>query len=139
MTGPLLNRTVYAGMVEALSWDVSILKGQHEGLISLSTYHKIQERLNGKPKAPLRKDINADFPLRGFVLCAECEKPLTACWSKSRTGRKHAYYWCKTKGCSQHRKSIRRDALEQDFEKLLNHAQPDKELFDVWAGMVATT
>ena len=64
---------------------------RHEPLISLETFHKIQDRLAAGARAPARKDISDDFPLRGFVLCDDCGKPLTACWSKSKTGKKHPY------------------------------------------------
>lgn len=90
----LLNRVIYAGYMEVPNWDISLRKAQHEGLISLEAFQQIQRRLKGGSKVPARTDINADFPLRGFVLCSDCEHPLTACWSKSQTGRKHPYYFC---------------------------------------------
>ena len=34
-----------------------------------------------------------DFPLRGFVRCDACGRPLTGSWSKGRNGR-YAYYHC---------------------------------------------
>ena len=34
-----------------------------------------------------------DFPLKGLVRCAECGRPLTASWSKGRSGR-YPYYHC---------------------------------------------
>ncbi|RVT87177.1 recombinase family protein [Rhodobacteraceae bacterium CCMM004] len=120
----LLTRPVYAGMVAAPSWHVSPRKGHHEPLISVETFQRIQERLAGPAKAPIRKDINADFPLRGFVMCTDCGKPLTACWSTSKTGKRHAYYWCKTRGCASHRKSIRRDDLHGAVEEELKALQP---------------
>lgn len=131
----LLTRVVYAGFVEAPNWDVGLRKGQHEGLISFEDFEKIQARLKGTAKAPARKDINADFPLRGFILCNDCSKPLTACWSKSETGKKHPYYLCPTKGCASYRKSIRRDDLEGAFETLLRKLQPSKGLFDLVKAM----
>ncbi|MCV6546206.1 MAG: zinc ribbon domain-containing protein [Cohaesibacter sp.] len=30
--------------------------------------------------------------MRGFVVCGDCGHPLTACWSKSSTGKKYPYY-----------------------------------------------
>jgi hypothetical protein len=71
----------------------------------------------------MRKDINPDFPLRGFVLCNDCNNRLTANWSKSKTGKKHPCYLCFTKGCASHRKSIRRDVLEQAFASWLSVTQ----------------
>lgn len=63
----VLTRPIYAGYISHAGWNLHLVPGKHEGLISLETYEKIQERLNGAAYAPARKDINADFPLRGFV------------------------------------------------------------------------
>ncbi|WP_413206310.1 hypothetical protein [Rhodospirillum sp. A1_3_36] len=68
----LLERVVYAGYVEEPMWKVSLREGQHEGLISCQTYLRNQERLRKGSRTPARRDINADFPLRGYVLCDEC-------------------------------------------------------------------
>lgn len=131
----LLTRPIYAAYYEVPDWKVSLTKGRHEPLISYETYLKIQDRLEKGAKAPARKDINADFPLRGFILCDDCGKPLTACWSKSKTGKKHPYYLCPTKGCASYRKSIRRDQLEGDFEALLQDIQPSEGLFGLVRAM----
>ena len=131
----ILKRAVYAGMVEAPGWNVSRREGRHEGLISYQTYLKIQERLAGGAKSPARKDISAEFPLRNSVLCGDCEKPLTSCWSKSKTGKKHPYYFCFNKACSSHRKSIRREQLEGDFEKLVGTLQPTVTMFEMVKAM----
>ena len=132
----LLTRPIYAGMVEAPKWNVTLRPGHHEGLISYETFTRIQDRLNGRMQAPQRKDINEDFPLRGSLLCAECDKPLTASWSRSKTGKRHPYYWCKTKGCPAHRKSLRRDLVEGDFEAMLQDLQPSKGLYDITKAMI---
>ena len=125
----LLTQPVYAGYVQAECWGIGPVKGHHEPLIDYATYKKIQNRLNGKAKVPNRKDLDADFPLRGFVLCGDCEKPLTACWSTSKTKKKHAYYYCFNKDCNRHRESIRRDQLEGDFQKILETVQPAEHIF----------
>ena len=124
----MLTRMVYTGYVEAPNWGVGLREGKHEGLISLETFEKIQARLKGTAKAPARKDINADFPLRGFILCDDCNKPLTACWSQGKH-QKYPYYLCATKGCSSYRKSIKRDELEREFETVLQKLQPAESLF----------
>ena len=124
----LLKQPLYAGYLAAPKWDISLRKAQHEGLISFEVYQKIQQRLIEGANAPARKDMNADFPLRNFVLCGDCEKPLTACWSTSKTGKKHPYYLCFNKGCVSHRKSIQRDRVEAEFEKILEVMQPTNAL-----------
>jgi site-specific DNA recombinase len=124
----ILKRVVYAGCIEVPNWNIPLREGRHDGLITLETYQKIQDRLNGGAKAPARKDLNEDFPLRGFVACGDCEKPLTACWSRSKTGKHHPYYFCFTRGCESHRKSIARDRLEGDFEAILQSLQPSEAM-----------
>ncbi len=130
-----LTRPVYAGYLEAPNWNVSLRKGQHEGLINFETFQKIQNRLTSNAKASARKDINADFPLRGFILCDDCQKPLTACWSKGGSGKKHPYYLCPTKGCASYRKSIKRDVLEGDFTALLQSLEPTQGLITIAKAM----
>ena len=131
----LLTQPLYAGYLEAPNWDIALREGKHDGLISLETFEKIQHRLKEGAKAPARKDINEDFPLRGFVECGDCEKPLTACWSKSKTGKKHPYYLCYNKACASCRKSIPRDKIEGEFETILQSMQPAENLFTIVKAM----
>ena len=129
------TRPVYAGHIEVPGWNVPMRKARHEGLISFETFSRIQDRLGGGAKAPARPDISADFPLRGFVLCNDCGKPLSACWSTSKTGKKHPYYLCPTKGCASYRKSIRRAELEGAFEEVVRSLRPTQQLFDLASAM----
>ena len=131
----ILTRPIYAGYIAVPNWNVSLRKGQHDGLIDYQTFQKIQNRLHSGAKAPARKDISADFPLRGFVLCHDCEKPLTACWSKSKTGKKHPYYLCHSKGCASYRKSIRRDVIESEINDVLHALQPTPKLYELAKAM----
>lgn len=127
----ILTKPIYAGYVEAPQWDVPLRKGRHEGLISFETFEKIQRRLTEDARVPARADINEDFPLRGAVACGCCGKPLTACWSTSKTGKKHPYYYCFSKGCERKGKMIRRDVIEGDFDTLLTQLTPAPRLFDL--------
>ena len=71
----LLTRVVYTGYLEHHEWNVSLRKGNHEGLIDYQTFQKIQDRLNGAANAPARKDLSSEFPLRGSICCADCGGP----------------------------------------------------------------
>ncbi len=130
-----LTCSLYAGHYAYDKWDVSFRKGHHEPLISLETFEKIQDRLNGRAKAPARKDINADFPLRGFVLCGDCDESLTACWSKGNGGR-YAYYYCTTKGCESRSKMIRKDKIEGEFESILTNTAPNRDFIKIAFSML---
>ena len=132
----LLDQPLYAGHLESKIWNVPFRKARHEALISLETFEKIQARRSSTALAPARKDIHLDFPLRGFVTCDDCGKPLRSCWSKSSTGKRHPYYLCHTKGCDSYGKSIRRDQLEGDFIKLLKSMRPHAALARLVTEMV---
>lgn len=116
---------------------MSLRKGHHEGLISLETYTRIQERIKEGARVAARPDLNADFPLRGFVLCGSCERPLTACWSKSKTGKRHPYYYCFNRACEHHGKSIRRESIERAFSALIREVTPPAPRLKVAGRMFA--
>ena len=124
----LLIRPIYGGYIDVPEWNISMQLGKHEPLVTARTWHRIQERLKGFAKAPMRKDISEDFPLRGFVACGCCGEPLTAAWSKGRSAL-YPYYLCDTKGCVEYRKSIRRDRIEGEFAQLLEGMVPSRDLF----------
>ena len=126
----MLDRAIYAGYIDYEPWGLSLIKGKHEPLVSLETWDAVQARRSEQTNAPARKDINQDFPLRGFVCCDDCGKPYTACWSKGRN-KHYPYYICDTKGCPSYRKSIQRNKVEGGFEAMLQTMRPSRELFDL--------
>lgn len=135
----MLERILYTGYMEYKPWGIPLQQGKHEPLINFDTYNRIQERLRGQAKAPVRKDIKDDFPLRGFVLCDTCKAPLTACWSAGRSG-KYPYYLCRNRACADCKKSIRKEAMEEEFETILHKLTPTPDLMyitrkvvkDIW-------
>lgn len=119
----LLIHPLYAGYVDIPNWGIHMQQGRHEALIDYATFQRIQDRLEGRAKAPKRADIREDFPLRGFVSCDACGEPYTSCWSKGAI-KHHPYYLCDTKGCPDYRKSIRRDVIEGQFVEILATIKP---------------
>ncbi|MDD5103924.1 MAG: recombinase family protein [Candidatus Peribacteraceae bacterium] len=126
----LITRVLYAGYVEYPKWGIALRKGHHQPLIDMETYERIQERLSGRRKPRIRKDIHDDFPLRGFVLCAGCERPFTASWSKGRNKR-FGYYRCITQGCPCQDKSVRMEKMTKEFEALLKPLNPRPNILKV--------
>ena len=125
----MLTKSLYAGIVKYEKWAVEAVDGHHEPLITKEVYFKIQDKLLGKVK---RYDggKGADFPLRGFIQCAECSEYMTASWSTGRN-KKHPYYRCKNKNCSCGNKSIKRKSIEGDFLELLKGAKLQAPLIDL--------
>lgn len=140
----LLTNSVYVGFVEYKKWSVDRRIGHHEPIIDSITFQQIQDRLNGKVKVLSRKDNTKEFPLRGFVLCAKCNKTMTASWTTGRD-RKHPYYHCKTKDCELKGKTVKRSLIEDEFEAILRAIKPKEKtlaltkeiLLDVWNKRIA--
>ena len=126
----ILTQVIYAGCVAVPRWNVSLRRGRHDGLISLETFEVIQDRLAGKPRAPSRKDINADFPMRGFIACGDCHHPMTATWATGKGGR-YAYYMCRQHACDSNGKSVARAKVEEALEALVRSLTPARELVDL--------
>ena len=130
----ILTQPLYAGYVCSERYGIHWLKGQHEPLISLETYEKVQERRKGVDKAPKRENIGEDFALRGIVCCADCDAPLRSSWSTGRHKR-YAYYLCQTKDCASYGKSIARDKVEGEVGDLIKTLQPTESLYKLAAAM----
>ncbi len=126
----LLNQPLYAGYIVNPKWGISLRPAQHEAIISFQTYKRVQDRLRGGFYAPRQKNLSDDFILRGYVECADCGSPLTACWAKG-SHAKFPYYHCVKRGCASHGKSIRRAVIEGEFEELLQSITPTEMLFDI--------
>ncbi len=133
----ILRSLVYSGNLEHQPWGIGLTRGNHEALISYETHLKIKERLAETGYAVARKDISEDFPLRGFLLCADCGALLTANWSKSRTGTHHPYYLCRNKVCARYGKSIRRANVHDHFETVLAKVEPSEETVTIAKAMFA--
>lgn len=101
------------------------VKGNFEALVSEDLFVTVQDVINGRRAPVPHKKVSEDFPLRGFVRCARCERPLTAGWAQGR-GKKYARYWCYNKACK--RVGISREGLESHFVQLLGMMQPTAEL-----------
>lgn len=114
---------------------MTLRKGHHEGLISPEQYERIQERIQGNSRVMVRTSSGTDFILRGALACADCGKSMTSCWSTSKTGKKHPYYFCFSKGCESYRKSIPRGKIELELEALLTRITPSTETFQLVRAM----
>lgn len=131
----LLRRVVYAGYVEREEWEVSLRKGQHEPLVSLEVFEKVQAKLNGKYKVRVRVSDKLDFVLRGNILCSHCGRPYTGSWSRGRT-KIYRFYRCNTPSCVRFNKSVSGDFVDEEFKKLLATAIPRPELMELTRAIV---
>jgi site-specific DNA recombinase len=91
--GRMLTNRLYTAFIVMPHFGVS-RRGDFDPLVSDETFCRVQAILQGRIKAvgPHQR-VRPDFPLKSLVRCAECGRPLTASWSKGRSGR-YPYYHC---------------------------------------------
>ena len=94
----ILRNVLYCGLVYLKAHkDESerYIEGIHPPLVTKKTFDTVQTILDGrkKQKGKSHKKVNPKFPLRGFVMCPKCDKPLSASSSKGRNGY-YSYYHC---------------------------------------------
>ena len=131
----ILTQPIYTGFICSENYGLNWLEGQHEAIISLETFQKVQERREGIAKAPKRKNIGEAFALRGMVVCSDCDVPLRSSITKGNGGH-YPYYLCQTKTCKSYGKSIKRDKVEGDVGALVKQLQPTKGLITLATAMV---
>lgn len=109
--------------------EAQFIEGQHEPLISEQLFNRVQEVLDGKkrkerPNTKILSDEN--FPLRGFLICPNCGKNITASASKGRNNR-YYYYHCNATCGFRHRAEIVNNIFEEGL-KLLEMKEPVKKI-----------
>lgn len=132
----LLTRVIYAGYIEYEPWEVSRRLGHHEAIVPLDIFEKVQDKLNGHSQIRTRKDFSDTFPLRGFACCSKCLRGYTGSESTGNSGKKHPYYRCKNRGCSENTKSIKKDDLESVFYSKLSELSPSDKVINLAKAIV---
>jgi site-specific DNA recombinase len=121
----MLQNRFYAGWLCSPKWKITE-RGLFQPLISEEQFGRVQLILKGKAvtATPHRRN-HPDFPLRGFVRCAACGRPLTGSKSKGRSQR-YPYYFCPpaTK-CKAPR--VKTAELEAQFIGILEQLRPKPE------------
>lgn len=117
----MLTNPLYAGRISVPKWGMDCA-GSFTPLISDETFRRVQDILAGRrvTSGPYHKD-HPDFPLRHFIRCSHCDKPLTASWSKGRS-KKYGYYRCANAHCKEI--NVSKKIMEDGFVELLKTLQP---------------
>lgn len=135
----LLRNPRYAGLKNVGAWEIEG-HGDWQPIVSIETFYRVQEILAGRRTTVTpRKRNREEFPLRGFVRCGHCKKPLTASVSIGKMKVKYPYYHCQNKAC-EHSVNISPDVMHTAFAEFLHQQQPDsgylrlfhKVVVDVW-------
>ena len=117
--GRIVRNPIYKGYIILKPFQdepEQLIKAIHEPLVTELLFDKVQNIINGKFKQYqiTHKKLDNKFPLKGFVLCPSCLKPLKASTSKGRS-RYYSYYHC-YKPCSTRYK---KEAVDNWFNSFL--------------------
>ena len=85
----------YCGVLVTKMLPGEIIIGKHQPIVSKDDFLKINATPSHHPKE--HKTDNCNLPLKQFIYCENCHKPLTGFIVKSKG---LFYYKCRTKGCS---------------------------------------
>lgn len=109
----LLVNPFYVGRVRSGRHGVEEI-GRHEALVDDATWHRVQRRFAAgrQETTTARVAERPEFPLRGFVRCEACGRPLTASSSRGKTGVRYPYYRCWWPNCG--RVKVRAERLEAE-------------------------
>ncbi len=116
----MLRNHVYIGRIDVPDFGVST-RGDFDPLVTEAIFFRVQAILDGRYEVTAPRQRNdPDFPLRGYVRCETCGKPLTASWSKGRSNY-YAYYHCRGRCRAV---NIVKTKLEDLFVEELRRLQP---------------
>jgi site-specific DNA recombinase len=125
----MLRNPVYIGQMRSQEWGT--VKGLHESIVSERVFRDVQLILSGKKPTAAPYERNREgFPLRRFLICSECDTPLTGGPSMSATGKKYDYYRCYR--CHAV-KSLRTEDAAAEFVELLKRLRPDHAITEEFA------
>jgi site-specific DNA recombinase len=108
-----------------------IVDGIHEPIVSKKLFDQVQNVLDAKKKKHhvTHSRINPKFPLKGFLLCPECNRPLTASVCKGRSEH-YAYYHC-ISPCKGRYRIEEAETLFISFLKSITLNKPVLELLQI--------
>lgn len=125
----ILTDRKYTGIFAYPKYDIPVQKWHIEPLIDTKTFELIQERLRGRNRLKHKKYNKQDerFPLKGFITCPECGRPLTASMTK---GGKYPYYQCQNRKCPAKKlANVSPQVLHKEFEtEILDKIAPNENL-----------
>ena len=121
----VLSNPVYAGL---LKLDNGFVKAIHTPIVTEQNFWKVQERLNGKKITTQKRE---EVPLRGVLRCW-CGRLVTAGNSRSKSGKYHWYYLCKT-----HRNNLPAVKLHDQFNALLDNLSLSNEDIETIKNMLS--
>jgi DNA invertase Pin-like site-specific DNA recombinase len=131
----LVRNPMYCGKLFVPAWkdeEAIYVKGIHEPLITEALFEEVQDILSGRKKnVPVKNTRHEALPLRGYLACSRCGRPLTGSASHGNGG-KYYYYHCQASlGCKERFKAPEANASFINFLATFSAKEEVLELYSL--------
>lgn len=116
----IFRNPFYCGMMAHKMLEGNIVEGNQEKLGSQETFLQANGMLENNAQGYTINEENADIPLKRFLACGHCGKPMRGYIVKKKNIH---YYKCNTKACNNNKNA---KALNGLFERLLDNFRIDR-------------
>ena len=120
--GKMLRQPLYAGLEKNKHTNDQLIESIFPGIVSQEVFNRNQIILERKNTKAQGYQVNhEDYPLRRFLVCSNCQKPVRGSAPTGQTGKRYPKYHCPS--CPK--ASISSDELNDQFYKLLESVRPN--------------
>ena len=120
-----LRNPAYIAKTDNKNFPDQLIDAVHKPIVSIQLWNKVQRRFARHGTQPTRQKFNPAFPLTTILRCSACNTPLTAGFSRGKSGKKYPYYHCRKAKCRT--KSFKSTELENNFLDALRYVQFTEE------------
>ena len=141
----MLTQPTYAGYICSKHTNYEMYEGKHigEAIVDLDTFQRVQQQLSStsRTRSGIKMVINNEqYPLKRFMLCFNCIKPLYASSPKTGGGKSHSpRYHCARKSCRGIVPSMKAETANELFSKLLKDIQPEESTIKLYREILNRT
>lgn len=136
----LVHNPVYCGKVKIGAYKneaAHLVKGIHQPIISEQLFNDVQDIIEGrKRKTRIVGSKDENLPLKGFLICSKCGRPLTGSGSKGNGG-KYYYYHCQDAAKCKER--FRANIAHETFMDTLHQITAHSEILELYQQIMLET
>ncbi len=134
----LLHNSVYCGRVAIGAYKeegAHSVKGIHEPIITEALFEEVQDVLHGRKRVTkVRSTKDEHLPLRGFLLCKSCGRPVTG---SGVTGNGGTYYYYNCQTATTCKERYKAEEAHDAFVALLKSISAKKEVLELYSRIIS--